>query len=107
MGSALPQLHRYGIAAIVNTAALPLPQALRLLPRLRWDVGAGRRHGRRTCPCREARHVLSRSPPTRSAGYYAGQFLISALRDLNGTPYPICAHCTLCGPVVCTRDTVL
>lgn len=25
MGSALPQLHRYGIAAIVNTAALPLP----------------------------------------------------------------------------------
>jgi hypothetical protein len=106
MGSALPELHRYGIAAIVNTAALPLPgpppPSPSPLGRGSWAPSWAPH-----LPVPRGTPRTVTLPPTRSAGYYAGQLLISALRDLNGTPYPICAHCTLCGPVVCTRDTVL
>jgi hypothetical protein len=56
-----------------------------------WELGAvmGAAPAR---ACREARHVLSRSPPTRSAGYYAGQFLIVHYVILTATPYLCALH---------------
>jgi hypothetical protein len=92
MGSALPQLHRYGIAAIVNTAALPLPGPPPSSPS---PLGRGSWAPSWAPHLPVPRGVLSRSPPTRSAGYYAGQFLIVhfyVILFLTATPYLCALH---------------